>query len=632
MYFKDKENTNIDNEFNNHKFKFNLPHINLNNKNLLLIIIGVILLVFGIIFLITLNTKNKVNYFLSINGDELITIYKDNEYIEPGYTARDNKGNDLTKEVIIDSNLDTTTTGDYEIIYTFHDKSLKRYITVTDKPVGATYIYLKGSNTIYLNINDKYIEPGYLVIDSIDSSLTDKVTVYNKIDTSKKGTYQIVYTVTNSTGITTSAKRTVIVMDGNISLSLDNDGYTNKEVGINIYIMDNYFDYLLLPDGTKIKDKSYTYKVTSNGEYKFISYNKTGKGTESTITVSNIDKEGPTGSCSGSYGNGQSTITINAQDKAGISKYNFNGTNYTNNIITVNKEYNSVTITVYDKLGNSSDITCKLTKKTTPTPSSTSSSSSSSKSSSSKPSSSGNVPSGNTNINGEMYTVTDTISLGYYIGSDKKQFSYYLYVPKNLKSNMPLVLYLSGKGELGNDYVVKSHNNYLGIKSSPLNDVRKHGKKFNAIILVPQVPQGQTVYGYDKSILELISLISKSYSINKNKISIAGLSHGCYGTLSFVNGHQNYFSAAVLMGCKCDSKYVSPFTTLPVWAITGAGEGSGNGTGSFAWFAKQINAAGGNAKANTLDGKPHNIVTDNYSVFRDDNFNLINWMISQTKK
>ena len=360
MYFKDKKSTNIDDELNDKKTK-NF-HINLNSKNILLIIIGAILLVFGIIFLITLNTKNKVNYFLELNGNELLTIYKDNEYIEPGYTAKDNKGNDLTKEVIIDSNLDTSTTGDYEIIYTFHDKSLKRYITVTDKPVGATYIYLKGDSTIYLNINDKYIEPGYLVIDSIDSSLTDKVTVYNKIDTSKKGTYQIVYTVTNSTGVTTSAKRTIIVMDGNISLSLDNEGYTNKKVGINIYIMDNYFDYLLLPDGTQIKDKSYTYKVTSNGEYKFISYNKTGKGTESTITVSNIDKEGPTGSCSGSYGNGQSTITISAQDKAGISKYNFNGTNYTNNIITINKEYSSVTITVYDKLGNSSDISCKLTK------------------------------------------------------------------------------------------------------------------------------------------------------------------------------------------------------------------------------------------------------------------------------
>ena len=621
MYFKNKENTNIDDEFNNHKFK--IPKFNFSSKNILLILIGIIILIFGIVFFIKLGTRNKVSYYIELIGEELVTIYKDNEYIESGYIARDNKGNDLINEVVIDSNLDTSTTGDYEIVYTLYDKSVKRYVTVTDKPVGATCIYLMGDSTIYLNIGDEYKEPGYFVVDSIDSNLDDKVIVYNKIDTSKKGTYQVIYTVTNSTGITTSAKRTVIVMDGNISLSLDNEEYTNKEVNINIYIIDNYFDYLLLPDGTKIKDKSYSYTVNENGEYKFISYNKTGKGTTATITVSNIDKEGPTGSCTGSYGNGKSTIKVNASDKSGISKYIINNNNYTSNNITINKEYSSVTVTIYDKLNNSTSISCNLNKEaTTPQPSTSSKPSTSSSSSSSK------TP----QLSGDKYIVTDTISLHYYIGSDKKQFSYYLYVPKNLKSNMPLVLYLSGKGELGNDFVVKSHNNYLGIKSSPLNDIRNHGKNFNAIILVPQIPSGQSVYGYDKSILELISIISKTYSINQKKISIAGLSHGCYGTLSFVHGHQNYFSAAVIMGCKCDSKYVSSFTNLPLWAITGAGEGTGTATGSFTWFVNQVNNAGGNAKVNVLSDKPHNIVTDNYSVFRDDNFNLINWMISQTRK
>lgn len=372
MYFNDKGNTNIDNEFNEKKFK--LPRFNFSSKNILLIVVGIILLIFGIVFFVRLGSKNRVTYYLELNGEELVTIYKGNEYIESGYIGRDSKGNDLTQEVMVDSNVDTSNIGDYQIVYTLHDKSLKRYITVTDKPVGATYIYLKGDNTIYLNIGEEYKEPGYLVIDSIDSSLTDKVVVYKKIDTSKKGTYQVVYTVTNSTGVTTSAKRTVIVMDGNISLSLDNDGYTNKEVGINIYIMDNYFDYLLLPDGNKIKDKSYTYKVSENGEYKFISYNKTGKGTESSITVSNIDREGPTGTCSGSYGDGKSNIIVNAQDKAGIGKYSINGNSYSSNNITVNKEYSKITVTVYDKLGNSRDITCNLSKKSIPVPSSSSSS------------------------------------------------------------------------------------------------------------------------------------------------------------------------------------------------------------------------------------------------------------------
>ena len=61
-------------------------------------------------------------------------------------------------------------------------------------------------------------------------------------------------------------------MDGNISLSLDNEGYTNKEVGINIYIMDNHFDYLLLPDGyTIIKGEKLTQKYTMVSESTYLS-------------------------------------------------------------------------------------------------------------------------------------------------------------------------------------------------------------------------------------------------------------------------------------------------------------------------------------------------------------------------
>ena len=371
MFFNNKIDTDIDSEFEKKKFNLKLP--NISGKNLLLLVVGVLLLIFGIVFFVMFNKDNKINYFLEVNGEDLITIYKGNKYEEPGYTGWDNKGNDLTSMVTVDSNVDIDTIGDYEIIYTLYDKTFKRYVTVTDKPVGATYIYLKGDSTIYLNLNEEYEEPGYLVVDSIDSNLTDRVKTYQNINTKKKGTYKIVYMVTNSTGVTTSAKRTVIVMDGNISLSLDNEEYTNEEVLINVYIIDNYFEHLELPDGSIIYDKVYTYKVSENGEYKFVSYNKTGKETEAKITVSNIDREGPTGSCSGSYGDGKSNVVISAQDKAGISKYMINGSSYSSNNITISNEYDTVTVTVYDKLGNSNDVTCNLSKRNTLSPSSSSS-------------------------------------------------------------------------------------------------------------------------------------------------------------------------------------------------------------------------------------------------------------------
>ena len=62
-----------------------------------------------------------------------------------------------------------------------------------------------------MNVGDTYNEPGYNATDSIDSNITDKVQVTNNIDTSKIGTYQVVYTVTNSSGITSSKTRKVVV-------------------------------------------------------------------------------------------------------------------------------------------------------------------------------------------------------------------------------------------------------------------------------------------------------------------------------------------------------------------------------------------------------------------------------------
>lgn len=406
MYFKDKIDTDIDDEFEN-KHKFNINFKNINKKSILIFFTCFFLIIIGIILI---TTKNRETYFIELSGDDLIMIYKDDDFLDPGYSARNNKGVDLTNKVIVNSNVNTEVLGDYEVIYTLGETKKIRYVSVINKPVGATSIYLSGDLTVYLRIGDTYIEPGYTVIDSIDSNLTDKVIVNNKVDTTKEGIYRITYMVTNSTGITTQSLRTVIVMGSNISLSLDNEKITNKEVGINIYIIDNYFDYLVLPNGTKITDKKYTYKVSDNGEYKFLIYDKLGKSKEETIKVNNIDSVPPTGSCQGTYGTGKTILNISASDNSGISKYSVNSEYYTSNKITLDKELSSVLVSVYDKAGNSTNITCSMTKEV-PKPSSSSSSSKSS-SSSTKPNPSASESSASyktTGVSGKMTGTKKTI-------------------------------------------------------------------------------------------------------------------------------------------------------------------------------------------------------------------------------
>ena len=59
-------------------------------------------------------------------------------------------------------------------------------------------IELIGDENINLNIGDKYIEYGAKATDQNGNDLTDKITIDNSVDTSKKGEYTVVYSIGNS--------------------------------------------------------------------------------------------------------------------------------------------------------------------------------------------------------------------------------------------------------------------------------------------------------------------------------------------------------------------------------------------------------------------------------------------------
>ena len=590
MYFNTNVNgTNIDKEFNKEE-KFNFDKY----KKYIFIGLGCILLILGLIFILI--GRKKISYYIDLSGNREITIYEGDAYIEPGYTARDSKGNDLTDKVVVNNMIDISTIGTYEIIYTLNNTEVKRIINVLEKPTGATIMYLKGSTTIYLKVGDTYKEPGYKVIDSVDGNLGDKVTVTGRVDTSKVGTYKLIYSVTNNSGVTTSKQRVIVVMDSNISLTLNNEDYTNKNVNINIYVMDNYFDYLILPNGNKVTSKSYTYEASDNGEYKFIIYNKLGEKNEKTIRVKNIDKVSPTGSCSGTYGNGKSNITIKASDNIGIQKYVIDGVSYVNNNITLDREVSSVSVRIYDKALNSKDISCSL-----------------SKSGSSKPGSS-SIPSKKTYdkvFEVRSYTVA------------KLTFSYWLYVPEGATENMPLVVFYHGKAENGDDYRRKTDK---AISWGPGHEIKKYGAKYNAIILMPQQPN-DTGSGYRNGSFELINKIIKDYNIDINRVSIAGFSQGGYNACNIMKNNPNFFSAAVIIGFKAGG-YFEYFEGLPTRLFSGTDRSKD----SLRYLANKIKESGGDVEFTYYNDKPHNLMNDNFSVWRDLDYDLIEWMISQKKK
>ncbi|MBI1184326.1 DUF5011 domain-containing protein [bacterium] len=105
---------------------------------------------------------------------------------------------------------------------------------------------LMGKITDSIPVNSTWTEPGYSAFDLVDSNLTSAVQVTSTLNEKMVGVYKITYTVSDKSGNTTSATRTIYVYDAvdpTISLKGDDTVYVQiythyTEFGVDA--MDNY--------------------------------------------------------------------------------------------------------------------------------------------------------------------------------------------------------------------------------------------------------------------------------------------------------------------------------------------------------------------------------------------------------
>lgn len=360
---------------------------NSSDSNKILLIMGVLLIVIVLISLLFGMNSGGV-YTLELKGDNSVVVYKGTNYNDPGAIAYDESNNDLSSSIKVNSNLDTSRVGTYEITYILGDVNVTRKVKVVDRndynnsnsnnsnnnsgnssnnikpPIqnekAETTLKLKGESTVYIDLYGTYKEEGYYAHDTKDGVISKKVEVTHNVDNKKVGTYEIVYTVKNSEGVTSSIKRKVVVMDVSLKLSASNV-WTNQNTPIKVVVEDQYMDYVVMPDGKTTADKEFTYNVTSNGTYKFTLYNKYGIVKESSITINNIDKTAPTVSCTAEYNNGLTTVNVTSNDNEGIHYYKLNDKYYNVNKIVLGDLSKNNTITAYDKAGNTATATCNIT-------------------------------------------------------------------------------------------------------------------------------------------------------------------------------------------------------------------------------------------------------------------------------
>ena len=591
-----------------------------------LIVLGILLFIIFTIFLISKLSNRQIVYeeklyYINLVGDSNITLYLGEEYVEPGYTGKDDSDNDLTDAIVVENNIDINKIGNYQVIYTLGNITKGRNVKVIEKPVGATHIHLYGDVNVFLYVGEKYEEKGYEIVDTVDgASLKDKVTINSNVDTSKEGIYHVIYSVTNTSGITTSIERSVVVMDRTLSLLTDSKKVTNKNVVINIYAKDELFDYIILPNNLKITERISTYEVSNNGTYKFLMYNTKDEKVEKSITINNIDKIAPSGSCSGYYKGGISLIEVKASDNSGISKYVIEKTAYTSSTIKLNKEVSSVNITIYDKAGNSKAISCNLTNKNPkPTPT---------KTPTKKPTKTPTKTPPNTNEPTLL-----NVPAGTNVRKDyDSEMSYIEIMPSNATTNMPLVIYLDGAwsyASFPDNVLGRSVTKYVENGSA----YTETGEKFLYIspryVISDGSGTGLNWWGSHgpreaKKIAGLIDHLYNKYKIDKKRIYITGVSLGGDGVFYMINAYPNLFAAGTVVSGCAFSASASNFVGTAVLGYNGTGavEQRAGYTSCVPSMISKINSAGGTAESRVKSGWDHGNMIDVYSTDKD----VFKWM------
>src|SRR5215467_10112792 len=142
----------------------------------------------------------------------------------------------------------------------------------------------------------------------------------------------------------------------------------------------------------------------------------------------------------------------------------------------------------------------------------------------------------------------------------------------------PLVIFLHGSGERGND-------NEAQLKWGVANFATDENMlRHPAIVIAPQCPSGGSWSNFSRPdmklqptptrpmvlLIGLIHQLVKTMPIDSNRIYITGLSMGGYGTYDAIERYPNLFAAAVPVCGAGDTSKVALIKHLPIWIFHGA--------------------------------------------------------------
>jgi predicted peptidase len=218
----------------------------------------------------------------------------------------------------------------------------------------------------------------------------------------------------------------------------------------------------------------------------------------------------------------------------------------------------------------------------------------------------------------------------------KDTLPYRYYVPKiNESTKLPLVIFLHGAGERGND---NNAQLFHGVKYFMADSAQS---KYQCAIFAPQCPTTKRWVETDWKLLKhtmpakpsdpmtlvfaVIDSLKKLPYIDSTRIYITGLSMGGYGTWDAMQRRPDFFAAAVPICGGGDEAQAPKLKSMPIWAFHGTTDKLVKPERTRNMVAA-INAAGGHPKV-TYYEVGHFVWDQAYSTP-----DLLKWMFFQSKK
>jgi predicted peptidase len=144
---------------------------------------------------------------------------------------------------------------------------------------------------------------------------------------------------------------------------------------------------------------------------------------------------------------------------------------------------------------------------------------------------------------------------------------YLVYVPKDYDRSkpLPLVLFLHGRGEGGDD----------GIKPATVGiypAVQENPGRFPCILVMPQNPHGVWWHNAFDFVDRVMDAVRANYNIDPSRIYCTGISMGGFGVWSYASHHPDWFAALITCSSGGKADDATKVARIPAWIFHNTGD------------------------------------------------------------